>query len=232
MRFSSTPWSVDYGRITPLIVKAVQDIAGISSTFKANLIAWLASAGNGIRDLYAGIVHSQEDDTQKLCVQKSDGSDFCVSGDQLAAMAAGAPAYGGGPGAPSGQPAQGGSASSNSTTTSSDNAPPTIIINGNSPAQWPLNQIWNDNLGALFTHAGQSETIYSTTTVDTTLPGSHTIVYVVSDSSGLTSTTTRTVIVSVPANDNQASSTPTAANDNLPLPLMAATGTDPTTTAQ
>ena len=54
-------------------------------TFKANLIAWLASAENGIHDLYAGIIHSQEDDTQKLCVQKSDGSDFCLTGDQLAA---------------------------------------------------------------------------------------------------------------------------------------------------
>jgi hypothetical protein len=38
---TSTPWSVDYGRITPLIIKAVQDIANLSDTFKNTLIAWL-----------------------------------------------------------------------------------------------------------------------------------------------------------------------------------------------
>ena len=38
-----------YGRITPLIVKTVQDIAGISSAFKANFLAWLGSAQNGHR---------------------------------------------------------------------------------------------------------------------------------------------------------------------------------------
>jgi hypothetical protein len=48
------------------------------------------------------------------------------------------------------------------------------------------------NLSALFTHAGQSETIYSATTVDTTKPTTHSIDYVVTDASGLTSTTTAT----------------------------------------
>lgn len=50
--------------------------------------------------------------------------------------------------------------------------------------------------------------------------------------SGLTSTSTRTVIVSAPANDNQASSTPPAANENHPLEELSATGTDATSTAQ
>jgi hypothetical protein len=135
------------------------------------------------------------------------------------------------------------------------------IVNGNNPIQWEANKLWQDNLGALFTHAGHSETIYSTTTVGvstagtttidywavihifvdgiatdpvaiyTTTPGSHIIEYVVSDSSGLTSTSTRTVIVTAPANDNVATST-RAANDNAPLPELQATGTGSTTTAQ
>ncbi|HWB34039.1 MAG TPA: tail fiber domain-containing protein [Candidatus Paceibacterota bacterium] len=89
---TSTPWSVDYGRITPLIVSAVQDIANITSTFKTNLINWLADAQNGIHDLYATIFHAQEVDTQKLCV----GS-VCVTQEQFLAMVQ---ASGGGGGAP------------------------------------------------------------------------------------------------------------------------------------
>jgi endosialidase-like protein len=80
--------TMNYAGLTPYLVKAVQQIASITGTFKANLIAWLASASNGIHDLYASIIHSQEEHTQKLCVQKSDGSEFCVTGDQLAEIAA------------------------------------------------------------------------------------------------------------------------------------------------
>jgi hypothetical protein len=43
-------------------VKAVQCIAGISSTFK--IVAWLASASNGITDLFAGNIHAHDE----LCV--------------------------------------------------------------------------------------------------------------------------------------------------------------------
>ena len=53
--------------------------------------------------------------------------------------------------------------------------------------------------------------------IDTTIPGTHSIDYVVTDAAGLTSTTTRTVIVTGPANDNQ-------------FPLSA-TGTSATTRA-
>ena len=42
---------------------------------------------------------------------------------------------------------------------------------------------------------------------DTAIPGTHSIDYVVTGIAGLTSTTTRTVVVSAPANDNAASST-------------------------
>jgi hypothetical protein len=80
---SSTPWEVDYGRITPLIVQAVQDIANITSTFQQNLIAWLGNVSNGIQRIFA-----QELDTQKLCVTDgpSDESPLCVTKAQLAAL--------------------------------------------------------------------------------------------------------------------------------------------------
>jgi hypothetical protein len=67
--------------------------------------------------------------------------------------------------------------------------------------------------------------------LDTTQAATDTIDFVATDHAGLlTSTSTRTVIVSAPqaANDNQASSTPPAANDNT-TPL-AATGTTATST--
>ncbi len=72
------PWSVDYGRITPLLVKAIQDIATISSSFKDALVAWLGDATNGITKLFAKEVH-----TEKLCVGNT-----CVSEEQFLAMVA------------------------------------------------------------------------------------------------------------------------------------------------
>ncbi len=69
-----------------------------------------------------------------------------------------------------------------------------------------------------------SATTATTTSIqlDTTTPGQHTILYIVTDPKGLTGTAACTVIVSAleAANDNQASSTPAVANDNPP-PLEA-----------
>jgi hypothetical protein len=71
--------------------------------------------------------------------------------------------------------------------------------------------------------------------LDTSKAGDHTIDYVVTGHSGLTSTSTRTVIVSAPATGNapttDASSALPAVNDNPAAPLSA-TATDATTTAQ
>ncbi len=77
-------WAVDYGKLTPLLVKAVQEIASIAGQFRDNLIAWLGDAANGIESLFAKEVH-----TESLCVKKSDGSEICVTGDQLANLISG-----------------------------------------------------------------------------------------------------------------------------------------------
>jgi hypothetical protein len=65
--------------------------------------------------------------------------------------------------------------------------------------------------------------------IDTTQAATDTIAYVATDQNGLTSTSTRTVIIQA-SNDNQASTTPTAVNDNTPP--LSATGTPATSSSQ
>jgi hypothetical protein len=108
--------------------------------------------------------------------------------------------------------------------------------NGNNPAEWQEGTPWQDNLGALFTHTGQSETIYSTSAVDTTISGTMTLDYwAVIHSSGAVLHITRDVVMEPPTKDNpqpqeaeQSShddNLPVAANDNDPATTTAATST-------
>lgn len=133
--------------------------------------------------------------------------EVCASGDQLAAILAGQTAAGAQ--SVGGAAATGGSSASEAldrdTATSTTSA--TLVLNGNNPAEWPLNQAWNDNLGALFTHDGQSETIHSTTTVDVTVAGTNTIDYWAQIPGANFLHTTRAVVVEGAANENQAIST-------------------------
>jgi hypothetical protein len=119
--------------------------------------------------------------------------------------------------------------------------PPTLTINGVNPANLTVGASYAD-LGATITgptadlnlgiHTFVDGIATDPVGIDTTSPGTHTIDYVVTDQSGLTSTSTRTVVVSAPSNDNVATSSPQAANDNAPSVPLAATGTDATTTSQ
>ena len=73
------PLTLNYeGFIVPLI-KAVQDIVNISSTFQTNLIAWLGNASNGIGDLYAIVIHATTGNFQQVCL--TDTIDY-VATDQ------------------------------------------------------------------------------------------------------------------------------------------------------
>ncbi len=65
------PWSVDYGRVTPLIVSAIQE---------------LARKVDDTAHLVVDTLTSRRVETKELCVQKSDGSDVCVTGDELAKL--------------------------------------------------------------------------------------------------------------------------------------------------
>jgi hypothetical protein len=61
--------------------------------FFMSLIAWFAEVSNGIGDFFAKKVNTEE-----ICVKKSDGTSFCVDGDELENMMGGAPASVGGAG--------------------------------------------------------------------------------------------------------------------------------------
>jgi hypothetical protein len=138
---------------------------------------------------------------------------------------------------PASPPARQGDIGAGSTTPTTS---PTLKVNGNNPVEWQPNTPWQDNLGALFSHDGISETVYSTSTVDTATLGTTTIDYwaeVPSTERWLH--TNRSVVVQDAANDNQATSTPVvatstppAANDNTQIAPMAATGTDASSTQQ
>ncbi|MCR4332132.1 MAG: DUF5011 domain-containing protein, partial [Sulfuricaulis sp.] len=181
---SSTPWSVDYGRITPLLTKAIQDIASIGDTFKANLIAWLADAGNGIGDFLANRVIGNQ-----LCAKKGDGTLVCVSGDQLAGVLSGTPSV---------QISDPTPPTTGDTTTA-----PSINIAGNNPATIYVGDTYND-LGAIATDNEGHELSYRTfingvlsgdILIDTSHEATDTIDYVATDTWGNTATSTRTVIV-------------------------------------
>jgi hypothetical protein len=190
----------------------------VHSRFFASLFArltqWFADAQNGIGQIVARVFKSKRVETQELCVGAT-----CRNEDQLAVILAGtaagaATAEAGSAGAPGGSSATG-------------DADTTLTLYGNNPVVWQLDAPWHDNLGVLFTRAGQSETIYSTSTVDVSAAGTTTIDYwaaIPATDPTQWLHTTRTIVVSSPANDNplSASTTPKASNDDeVPEPLPA-----------
>jgi hypothetical protein len=154
---------------------------------------------------------------QQLCLQESDGATVCVNGDQLAAVLASANQSGTTPASPSTSP---------SASTATD-TPPVIQINGDNPATIQIGASYAD-LGATITgpqadlnlgiETYLNGVLESSIELDTSAAATDTIAYVVIDSQGLTSTSTRIVIVEpavVP-----------------PAPLPAATSSSATSTNQ
>ena len=200
---TSTPWLVDYGRLTPLIVKSIQDIANLSDTFKAKLVAWFADAANGIGDFFAGRLHTRE-----ICLGEP-GAETCVGKTQLDALLAGAAASQGAGGT-------GGGTSSGGVSS----GVPVMQISGNNPATVDIGTTYAD-LGAIITGPTTADTNLgiryfvdglevSSVQIDTSEAGEHTVEYVATNASG-TATSTRTVIIEAPADApiiDTASSTP------------------------
>jgi Domain of unknown function (DUF5011) len=112
-----------------------------------------------------------------------------------------------------------------------------LQVNGDNPAIIQVGATYTD-LGATITSPTADLNLGITTYVngaptnpiqlDTSAAATDTIQYVATDQTGLTSTTTRTVVIQA-ANDNQASITPTAVNDNTP-PLDTSTTTTASST--
>ena len=175
-------------------------LAGVASTtpaaqtfadsFFSNLFAritvWLADATNGVGKLFAGEVHTKE-----LCVTKSDGTDVCLTGDQLAALMAGQST---------------GGSSGNTSTSTPDTAPPVVTILGNNPATVHVGDTYAD-LGATVTdNVDQNLGIHNfvngvevqDVTLNTSTSTAYTITYKATDAAGNVGQATRTVNVIAP----------------------------------
>lgn len=86
--------AVNYPEMTPVLVEADRELslklaniqavaAGVDPTFLNNLRSWLASAANGITDIYAKTFHADEVDVKKICVSDDSGAKTCITKSQL-----------------------------------------------------------------------------------------------------------------------------------------------------
>jgi hypothetical protein len=148
------------------------------------LIARLGDTTNGIGKLFAEEVH-----VKQICVAKSDGTEFCADGDQLAALAASGPGAGNSGGGGGGAP---------------DTEPPVITILGNNPANVTVGDTYAD-LGATVTdnvdqnlgiHIYMNGEEVQTVVIDTSAPGTFEITYQTTDTAGNVGGAMRTIIVS------------------------------------
>jgi hypothetical protein len=117
LSLGKTPWMIDYSKLTPLLVKSVQDLnlnlesitgatvplpgslseSFVSTFFKnvfTKITTWLADTGNGIVKIFTG-----EIDTKSLCVSDNTGAKTCITKAQLDALISGAGGFNGGGGA-------------------------------------------------------------------------------------------------------------------------------------
>ena len=190
----NAPHGVRYENVTAILTKAVQEIVSISGSFKDALVAWLGNASNGIDQFFAKVGNFQTVDTNQLCVGST-----CVTPAQFQAMAAAASQSGQG----SVPPPSGGSPDQSSTPTTAS-TPPVIQINGANPAIIHVGDSYAD-LGATITgpqadlnlgiHTFVGTTPIDQAVIDTSTTTTYHINYVVTDQNGLTSTSTRTVII-------------------------------------
>lgn len=176
---------VDDRSILSIIVKALQELIATVQGFAQKFT-------------------TKEADVGKLCVQKSDGTLVCITGDQLASVFSGQPSV----------------QISNPTppTISGTATPPTISIAGNNPATIHIGDTYTD-LGAIVTD-NQGHTLgyktflngvfVSNIVIDTSAPATDMIDYVATDTGDNTATSTRTIIIEVSSSapDQATSTTP------------------------
>jgi lysophospholipase L1-like esterase len=207
--------SLNYiGLISP-IVSAIQEI-DLQLTNLANTVAAFADSFTTNELTFNRATGDDLTLSDQLCIDKSDGTPVCVTGDQLAAVLAAANAL----------QSSGNSNGTNTDTSTEADIPPVIQISGGNPAIIQVGAAYND-LGATITGPQQDLNLGITTYVngiemspvqiDTTQVATDTIDYVVTDQNGLTSTSTRTVIIEaaaapsiVPSDDASTTATSTA----------------------
>ena len=200
--------SLNYIDLIAPIVKAIQQLDQ-ELTSLASAIASLAES------FTTKLVTAGEVDTTKLCIQGT-----CVTGSQLNALLASA------------NQSSAGTSEQGPTLLKATETPPVIQINGDNPAVIHVGASYND-LGATITGPQADLNLGSKTflngalvsniVIDTTAAATDTIDYVVSDSHGLTGTSTRTVIVEPAAG----ASTPPPSVSPADASTSAATTTTP-----
>jgi len=166
------------GLIAPLIA-AVQKLAADVSSL-ASRVSVLETAISGLADSFT---------TKQLCVDKSDGTPICITGDQLAAVVSATPTVE--VSAPS------------PIVISGTSTPPSITVEGDNPAIIHIGDTYTDP-GAIVTDSLGHDLSYrafvngvlsGNILVDTSEVATDTIDYVATDTWGNVATSTRTVIV-------------------------------------
>jgi hypothetical protein len=173
---------VDDRALLAIVVEAVQGLIDKVATFADSFTT---------KELTFTRATGDEIDAKKLCLQKSDGTNVCVTGDQFAAAIAGASS-------PSSPPS--------SSAPSPDTTPPTVTINGDNPAHIHVGDSYVD-LGASVTDNVDQNIGYKTflngllvsnIIIDTSVPAVDTIDYVATDAADNTASSTRQVIIDPP----------------------------------
>ena len=163
----------------------------------ARITAWLGNSANGIADLFAAHVHAQVVTTESLCLTGA-GGETCITKAQLDQLLANS------------QSGIGGSSTSGQTLVASgssgDTTPPTITLQGNNPASVAIGATYSDlgaiitdnvdqNIGYTVSLDNATSTDLSNLTLDTSVGGTHYIVFTAADQAGNVTHATRTVIV-------------------------------------
>ena len=222
------PSGVNYPNIGVLLTEALQEVnlsletiasttasstpksRSFASSFFSNLFtrltSWFADATNGVGDFFANRVRTKE-----LCVGDGSGAETCITKSQLDSLLAGAAASqgGGGGGAPSTPPPA--PEPDLSPEPMPDTEAPVVTLNGTSPTTITVGDTYAD-MGATATDNVDTELYMYVSvdggapmlsgylvTVDTSVAGTHTIVFTVTDAAGNTGTASRTVDVVAPA---------------------------------
>lgn len=186
---------VDDRSMLAIIVKALQSlistVGNFADSFTTKELTFTRATGDEI-DVHRVIA-------DELCAKKSDGTNICVTGDQLAAALGGTST---GSSGGSGDPSDTG----NTSTSAPDTTPPVITVNGENPARINVGTSYADlgasvtdnvdhNLGLKYFLNG---TLVSNIVIDTSAVATDTIDYVATDNAGNTATSTRTVIIEAP----------------------------------
>jgi hypothetical protein len=206
--------SLNYIDLVSPIISAIQELDQELTSLASTVARFAESFTTQVLTAVTGNF-STGNFSNELCVGST-----CVTPAQFQAMVAAA------------NQSASASASPSSSTSAATDTPPVIAINGDNPAIVQVGASYSD-LGATITgpqadlnlgiETYLNGTEMSPVQIDTSAVATDTIDYVVTDSQGLTSTSTRAVIIEA-ANDNQASGD-APANDNAAATTTAATST-------